>query len=137
MIPQPAVNAAFGRGPQDLAHPQIVFYYDIACPYVYLAVPQLLALADRAGAVIDWRPVSLEELLRGAAEHWRAVVAHENAARVQKALRRTLYDKNEDCRGKNHRTVSLVSQAGRAASDSPFPSMRVSFPVNSRGDGPI
>src|SRR5204863_5292159 len=31
--------------------------------------------------------------LRGAAEHWRAVVAHETAARVQKALRRTLYDK--------------------------------------------
>ena len=25
-------------------------------------------------------------VLRGAAEHWRAVVAHENAARVQKAL---------------------------------------------------
>ena len=32
-------------------------------------------------------------VLRGAAEHWRAVVAHENAARVQKTLRRTLYDK--------------------------------------------
>ena len=32
-------------------------------------------------------------VLRGAAEHWRAVVAHETAARVQKALRRTLYDR--------------------------------------------
>ena len=32
-------------------------------------------------------------VLRGAAEHWRAVVAHETAARVQKTLRRTLYDK--------------------------------------------
>ncbi len=32
-------------------------------------------------------------LLRGTAEHWRAVVAHETAARVQKVLRRTLYDK--------------------------------------------
>ncbi len=32
-------------------------------------------------------------LLRGAAEHWRAVVAHETAARVQKVLRRKLYDK--------------------------------------------
>src|SRR5215218_392163 len=32
-------------------------------------------------------------VLRGAAEHWRAVVAHENAASVQKRLRRTLYDK--------------------------------------------
>ena len=32
-------------------------------------------------------------VLRGAAEHWRAVVAHGTAARVQKVLRRTLYDK--------------------------------------------
>ncbi len=32
-------------------------------------------------------------LLRGTAEHWRAVVAHETAARVQKVLRRKLYDK--------------------------------------------
>jgi ABC-type multidrug transport system fused ATPase/permease subunit len=32
-------------------------------------------------------------LLRGVAEHWRAVVAHETAARVQKVLRRKLYDK--------------------------------------------
>jgi ABC-type multidrug transport system fused ATPase/permease subunit len=32
-------------------------------------------------------------VLRGWAEHWRAVVAHETAARVQKVLRRTLYDR--------------------------------------------
>jgi len=32
-------------------------------------------------------------VLRGVAEHWRAVMAHETAARVQKVLRRTLYDK--------------------------------------------
>src|SRR4051812_2854094 len=32
-------------------------------------------------------------VLRGWAEHWRAVVAHETAARVQKVLRRTIYDR--------------------------------------------
>jgi ATP-binding cassette subfamily C protein CydCD len=32
-------------------------------------------------------------VLRGATEHWRAVMAHETAARVQKTLRRVLYDK--------------------------------------------
>ncbi|MSO92470.1 MAG: ABC transporter ATP-binding protein [Rhodospirillales bacterium] len=32
-------------------------------------------------------------LLRGAFEHWRTVVAHETAARVQQKLRRTIYDK--------------------------------------------
>lgn len=37
--------------------------------------------------------IAIVMVLRGAAEHWRAVMAHETAARVQKALRRTLYDK--------------------------------------------
>jgi ATP-binding cassette subfamily C protein CydCD len=32
-------------------------------------------------------------VLRGATEHWRAVMAHETAARVQKTLRRVIYDK--------------------------------------------
>ena len=36
--------------------------------------------------------IALVMVLRGAAEHWRAVVAHETAARVQKVLRRKLYD---------------------------------------------
>ena len=37
--------------------------------------------------------IALVMVLRGAAEHWRAVLAHETAARVQKRLRRILYDK--------------------------------------------
>ncbi|MDP1753516.1 MAG: ABC transporter transmembrane domain-containing protein, partial [Reyranella sp.] len=37
--------------------------------------------------------IALVMVLRGWAEHWRAVVAHETAARVQKVLRRTLYDR--------------------------------------------
>ena len=37
--------------------------------------------------------IALVMVLRGVAEHWRAVLAHETAARVQKVLRRTLYDK--------------------------------------------
>lgn len=32
-------------------------------------------------------------VLRGVFEHWRALVAHETAARVQKKVRRTIYDK--------------------------------------------
>ncbi|MEM8537664.1 MAG: ATP-binding cassette domain-containing protein, partial [Pseudomonadota bacterium] len=32
-------------------------------------------------------------VLRGVFEHWRTMVAHETAARVQKTLRRTIYDK--------------------------------------------
>ncbi len=37
--------------------------------------------------------IALVMVLRGTAEHWRAVTAHETAARVQKNLRRVLYDK--------------------------------------------
>ena len=37
--------------------------------------------------------IALVMVLRGGAEHWRAVLAHETAARVQKRLRRILYDK--------------------------------------------
>jgi ATP-binding cassette subfamily C protein CydCD len=40
--------------------------------------------------------IALVMVLRGAAEHWRAVVAHETAARVQKRLRRVIYDKIAD-----------------------------------------
>jgi len=37
--------------------------------------------------------IALVMVLRGVSEHWRAVTAHETAARVQKNLRRILYDK--------------------------------------------
>ena len=46
-------------------------------------------LASLAGPVAA---IALVMVLRGAFEHWRAVVAHETAARVQTRLRRTIYD---------------------------------------------
>ncbi|UYN96635.1 MAG: ABC transporter ATP-binding protein [Enhydrobacter sp.] len=70
---------------------------------VGLGVARLGLLGWLIGQVFDGRPVqdlvlpvlliALVMVLRGGAEHWRAVVAHETAARVQKTLRRTLYDK--------------------------------------------
>jgi ATP-binding cassette subfamily C protein CydCD len=70
---------------------------------VGLGVARLGLLGWLIGQVFAGRPlgelawsalaIGVVMVLRGAAEHWRAVVAHENAARVQKALRRTLYDK--------------------------------------------
>ncbi|OFW98738.1 MAG: ABC transporter [Alphaproteobacteria bacterium RIFCSPHIGHO2_12_FULL_66_14] len=70
---------------------------------VSLGIARLGLLGWLIGQVFAGRPLSEFVLpvalvaavmvLRGAAEHWRAVVAHETAARVQKALRRTLYDK--------------------------------------------
>ncbi|HET6195508.1 MAG TPA: ABC transporter transmembrane domain-containing protein, partial [Acetobacteraceae bacterium] len=70
---------------------------------VSLAVARLGLLGWLIGQVFAGRPladlawaaamIALVMVLRGVSEHWRAVVAHENAARVQKVLRRTLYDK--------------------------------------------
>src|SRR4029453_8732005 len=68
-----------------------------------LGIARLALLGWLIGQVFMGRP--LDELvlpalliagvmvLRGLAEHWRAVVAHETAARVQKRLRRIVYDK--------------------------------------------
>src|SRR5690349_9437448 len=70
---------------------------------VSLAVARLGLLGWLIGQVFAGRPlgdlvwaalmIAVVMVLRGVAEHWRAVVAHENAARVQKQLRRVLYDK--------------------------------------------
>ena len=35
------------------------FYYDVVCPYAYLASTQIEALAARAGATITWKPFLL------------------------------------------------------------------------------
>ncbi|MDP2378649.1 ABC transporter ATP-binding protein [Reyranella sp.] len=70
---------------------------------VSLGIARLGLLGWLIGQVFLGRPLSelvLSIVLiaavmvaRGWAEHWRAVVAHETAARVQKMLRRTLYDR--------------------------------------------
>jgi len=51
--------------------------------------------AGRSLAELTWPIIGIAALmvLRGVAEHVRAVVAHETAARVQKSLRRIIYDK--------------------------------------------
>jgi ATP-binding cassette subfamily C protein CydCD len=56
-------------------------------------IGQIFAGRDPASLVLPVGLIALVMLLRGAAEHGRAVMAHETAARVQKKLRRLLYDK--------------------------------------------
>ena len=70
---------------------------------VGLGIARLGLLGWLIGQVFAGRPlaelvpwviaIALVMVLRGMAEHWRAVVAHETAARVQKRLRRVLYDR--------------------------------------------
>ncbi|MFZ5783524.1 MAG: ABC transporter ATP-binding protein [Pseudomonadota bacterium] len=70
---------------------------------VALGIARLALLGWLIGQVFLGRPVAemvpaivaiaAVMVLRGLAEHWRAVVAHGTAARVQMKLRRILYDK--------------------------------------------
>jgi 2-hydroxychromene-2-carboxylate isomerase len=43
------------------------FYYDIVCPYAYIASTQVEAIAEAAGATIHWHPVLLGGLYRSLA----------------------------------------------------------------------
>jgi 2-hydroxychromene-2-carboxylate isomerase len=43
---------------------RFTFYYDIVCPYAYLASTQIEAMAARAGAEIEWVPVLLGGIFR-------------------------------------------------------------------------
>jgi len=56
-IPLPVHNSAFGDRYQDGARPEVRFYFDIVCPYAYLASTQLQSLIDRQPARIDYRPI--------------------------------------------------------------------------------
>ncbi len=42
------------------------FFYDVVCPYAYLASTRIEALAARTGATLRWRPVLLGGLFRAA-----------------------------------------------------------------------
>ena len=43
--------------PEPLPKPVLEFFFDCSSPWTYLAFSRVEALAERAGAVIDWRPV--------------------------------------------------------------------------------
>lgn len=63
-IPLPAFNNAFGHGHHDRAQPEVQFYFDIVCPYAYLASRQLPSLCEELGALIDYRPILLGGVLK-------------------------------------------------------------------------
>ena len=40
---------------------RIVFYYDVVCPFAYMASTVVEDMASRAGATVEWKPVLLGE----------------------------------------------------------------------------
>jgi 2-hydroxychromene-2-carboxylate isomerase len=63
-IPLPAINTSFGSGQKGRIQPEVRFYFDLVCPYAYLASLQLPALCERLGARIDYRPILLGGVLK-------------------------------------------------------------------------
>lgn len=63
-IPLPAINTAFGSGQKGRVVPEVRFYFDIVCPYAYLASQLLPPLCARLGAHIDYRPILLGGVLK-------------------------------------------------------------------------
>lgn len=43
---------------------RMTFYYDVVCPYAYLAAERIFRLPEAVRALIDWRPVHLGGLLQ-------------------------------------------------------------------------
>jgi 2-hydroxychromene-2-carboxylate isomerase len=43
---------------------RFTFYYDVVCPYAYLASTRVEAMAAEAGAAIDWQPILLGGVFR-------------------------------------------------------------------------
>ena len=42
-----------------MSGPSVIFYYDVVCPFAYMASRLVEAMGRRAGAKIIWRPVLL------------------------------------------------------------------------------
>ena len=60
----------------------LYFYYDIVCPYAYLASRRVEAMAERTGATLEWCPVLLGGLLAWAWASWgRGLVRTSTALR--------------------------------------------------------
>jgi len=65
-------------------------FYDVVCPYAYLASTQIEALAERCEATIEWKPFLLGGVFRaiGGADDPNAVMPESKAAHNQRDMRR-------------------------------------------------
>jgi 2-hydroxychromene-2-carboxylate isomerase len=58
-----------------------IFYYDVVCPYAYLASTQVEAMARRAQATIVWMPILLGGVFKAIGQDQRPA-AHMPAAKI-------------------------------------------------------
>lgn len=70
---------------------QVDFYYDIVCPYAYIASTQIERVAKEHGATVSWHPILLGGLLRklGAPVDPNAAMPPSKSAWVRADLERT------------------------------------------------
>jgi 2-hydroxychromene-2-carboxylate isomerase len=62
--PLPVLSTSFGHGHHERAYPEVQFYFDIVCPYAYLASLRLPEFCQRLGARLVYRPVLLGGVLK-------------------------------------------------------------------------
>ena len=69
---------------------RVAFYYDLVCPWAYLAHTQIAPLAARHGAALAWCPVLLGGIFRaiGAADDPNALMPASKAAHARRDLAR-------------------------------------------------
>lgn len=52
-----------------MSTPTIEFFWDVGSPYIYLASTQIDALAERAGARLEWKPFLLGKVFQATGNH--------------------------------------------------------------------
>jgi 2-hydroxychromene-2-carboxylate isomerase len=80
-VPKHADSSDAGQRP-----PEVRFYFDIVCPYAYLASTQIEDVCARAGARLDYRPILLGGVLKALGSEPMAAPAR--AAMIPVDLRR-------------------------------------------------
>lgn len=103
--------------------PSIDFYYDVVCPYAYLAATRVEAMAERCGATVRWRPILLGGLLRAIGSpddpNWVMSPAKQALLRREQAYWAALYGVPlREPAGHPRRTVEAMRLA-LAADDGP------------------
>ena len=78
---------------------KVEFFYDIVCPYAYLAATQIESIAQRCSITIDWKPVLLGGIYKSLqapqqpSHQWPEAKIRWNAVDLQ----RQIEEANVDC----------------------------------------
>ena len=82
---------------------EVIFYYDVVCPFAYMASRYIERLGQKTGANIQWRPVLLGK--------WRLHVYAYNVYLQHVVLAGGLYEATKAAQGKAGSATDVMSPA--------------------------